>query len=134
MLSSQVEAILVASPLHTTIALAKFLTFALVIHQSSPCLPFWFPVSCRSGTFMSRCGPLMTLCFQPIYSLYSHSHCCNDSRPKRPSSPSEHWPRPKSKIALCHTGSVSVQTIPSSGTPSAVTGVAPSWDCKQLTN
>jgi hypothetical protein len=72
--------------------------------------------------------------FQSIHSLF-HFRCFPSlfsfSLLKRLSAPSERLPRSNGKIARFPTGFVSELTIPSSGMPSADTGVAPSWDCKQ---
>ena len=58
----------------------------------------------------------------------------SNSRRKRHFVPSVPWPRSSVKIDPCHNGFVCGQTIPSSGMPSDVTGVEPSWDFKLLRN
>jgi len=51
---------------------------------------------------------------------------------KKPLEPSELLPRSRGKTVLCHIGSGSEPITRLNGMPSAVTGAAPSWDCKFL--
>jgi hypothetical protein len=54
------------------------------------------------------------------------------SRLKRHLSPSGRLLRSSARTGLCRNGSVCVRITPSSGTPGVVTGVVPSWVCKQV--
>jgi len=90
------------------------------------CLPFGFV-----NIFFLACTFSLVVCVHSSHNWSNFSFRFR-SLPKRRSVPSARWPRSSDRTDRCPSGSVCAPTMISSGTPSAVTGVVPSWVCKCL--
>ena len=117
----------------------------LLLHYWLYCFPFRGVLNsrCRIAIYSwSYCIRLMALLYRFAMEScrFSYFYAYDNltalafficSRPKKLLELSERLPRSSGKIVLYLIGFVSGLTIASSGTRNAVTGAAPSWDCKE---